>query len=228
MISQSKALIVSDDPEFAQAILARWQLEREVPALTVVSSEVGQSAIPADYDLVVVGPVRLRDSAALLHVLAHSSTTVIAVGWDADARPSVQPVASRLLFLPLQDGWAHALVLLAGEALRCAQAAGRARQAEKEVAASQGDARLGRYVLQMRHGFNDVLTSVLGNAELLLLRAEEYSPQAREQLKTIHTMALRLNEMMQRFSSLVVEAELAETRSQGETEAVSATVASQS
>jgi len=37
-------------------------------------------------------------------------------------------------------------------------------------------------------------------------------------LKTIHTMALRINEIMQRFSSLASEMREAETPSQAETE----------
>jgi len=57
---------------------------------------------------------------------------------------------------------------------------------------------------------------------LLLLEPGELSAQSLAQLKTIHTMALRINEIMQRFSSLASEMREAETSSQAETEEASA------
>jgi len=66
---------------------------------------------------------------------------------------------------------------------------------------------------------NNAMTSLLGHAELLLLEPGELSAQSLAQLKTIHTMALRINEIMQRFSSLASELEEAETPSHAETEA---------
>jgi hypothetical protein len=64
----------------------------------------------------------------------------------------------------------------------------------------------------------------LGNAELLLLEPGELSAQSLAQLKTIHTMALRINEIVQRFSSLASEMREAETSSQAETEEASASL----
>jgi hypothetical protein len=60
---------------------------------------------------------------------------------------------------------------------------------------------------------------MLGNAELLLLEPGQLSSQSLAQIKTIHSMALRINEIMQRFSSLASEMREAETTSQAETEA---------
>ena len=57
---------------------------------------------------------------------------------------------------------------------------------------------------------NNALTAVLGNAELLMLDGEGLSPQVREQVETIQSMALRLHEMMQRFSSLEAELNMEE------------------
>jgi hypothetical protein len=65
---------------------------------------------------------------------------------------------------------------------------------------------------------NNALTSLLGNAELLLLEPGQLSTQSLSQIKTIHTMALRINEIMQRFSSLASEMRVVETPSQAETE----------
>ena len=61
------------------------------------------------------------------------------------------------------------------------------------------------------------MTSLLGNAELLLLEPGELSAQSLAQIKTIHTMALRINEIMQRFSSIASEMREVETPSHAET-----------
>jgi len=84
------------------------------------------------------------------------------------------------------------------------------------------EAALGRYMLDMRHSFNNALTSVLGNSELLLLEPGALSAPTRDQVETIHTMALRLCEVMQRFSSLENEMCFSEEESHSETSEVPA------
>jgi len=73
-------------------------------------------------------------------------------------------------------------------------------------------------MLDMKHSVNNALTSMLGNAELLLLEPGQLSAQSLAQIKTMHSMALRINEVMQRFSSLASEMQEAENASQAETE----------
>jgi hypothetical protein len=46
---------------------------------------------------------------------------------------------------------------------------------------------------------------VLGNSDLLLLEPGSLSAQTRAQIETIRNMALRIHEIMQRFSSLEKE-----------------------
>jgi hypothetical protein len=70
----------------------------------------------------------------------------------------------------------------------------------------------------MKHSMNNALTSMLGNAELLLLEPGQLSTQSLAQIKTIHSMAMRIHEIMSRFSSLATEMAEAENASQGETE----------
>jgi signal transduction histidine kinase len=74
-------------------------------------------------------------------------------------------------------------------------------------------------MLEMKHSINNALTSILGNAELLLLEPGQLTAQSLQQIKTVQHMSLRLNEIMQRFSSLASEIRDAETPSQPETEA---------
>jgi hypothetical protein len=73
-------------------------------------------------------------------------------------------------------------------------------------------------MLEMRPGINNALTSAIGNADLLLLEPGQLSPGCREQIRTIHAMALRLNEVVQRFSSLAAELRAGEKESQAETD----------
>jgi signal transduction histidine kinase len=124
----------------------------------------------------------------------------------------------RLVHVPLREDWAQTLLLVAGESLRRVEAARLARQAERAAAKNENHATLGRYMLEMKHSVNNALTSMLGNAELLLLEPGQLSSQSLAQIKTIHSMALRINEVMQRFSSLASEMQEAENASQAETE----------
>lgn len=58
---------------------------------------------------------------------------------------------------------------------------------------------------------------LLGNADLILLSEEPLPDHCRENVRTIHTMALRLNEIVQRLSSIENEMELSEGKSHLET-----------
>src|SRR5216684_6669737 len=130
----------------------------------------------------------------------------------------------KLLHVPLREDWTQVVLLLAGESLRRTEALKLARQAERHAAQYANQATLGRYMYDMKHNVNNALTSLLGNAELLLLEPGELSAQSLAQIKTIHTMALRINEVMQRFSSLNSEMREVETASQGETSDTAAPV----
>jgi signal transduction histidine kinase len=77
----------------------------------------------------------------------------------------------------------------------------------------QRQASLGRYMLEVRHNFNNALTAVLGNSDLILLDAPELSPAMRAQVETIRNMGMRMNEIMHRFSSLQKEMELMDQQS---------------
>jgi signal transduction histidine kinase len=114
-----------------------------------------------------------------------------------------------------------ALVLLATECLKRVDLTERVRRAEQSALASSRGAALGRYMLEVRHDLNNSLTSVLGNAELLLLDADSLPASARDQLQTIHEMALQMHEIMQRASSVAAEARTAENPSQDETKKLS-------
>ena len=221
-MSHSSVLIVSDDTEFARTVAARWQAERRVPEITLTTSDVWQSSAAEGYNLVVVGPVRDNKISAILTAL-NSIPTSAAVYVSAEAK-NVSHLAAEhphVLIIPRDDGWIGTLILVAGEALRRTAAIARAQRAERISAEAQRNAVLGRYMLDMRPSVNNALTSVLGNADLLLLEPGQIHPDAREQIRTIHTMALRLHEIMQRFSSVAAEMRAGEKESQAETNSAS-------
>ena len=100
--------------------------------------------------------------------------------------------------------WPAMAGLIGREILRRRQAESHVREAEKLCAAAQSEAILGRYMLEMRTNVNNALTTVLGNAELLVLEPG-LPATVLAQADTIRNMALRLHEVFQRFSSLEKE-----------------------
>jgi len=219
---QLSVLIISDDTEFARTVAARWQAERHVPEITLVTSDVWHPASAAKYELVILGPVRAGMSSAILTSLdAFPATAVVYINDDAKQTSALLAEHPHLLIVSRHDGWTGTLILISNEALRRVEAVSRAQRAERLAFDSQNYGTLGRYMLEMRPGVYNALTSILGNADLLLLEPGQMSAECREQVRTIHTMALRLNEIMQRFSSLAAEMRAGEKDSQGETEPLS-------
>ncbi len=225
-MSQPTVLIISDEAEFSRMVVNRWQMERTVPGFTVMSSQLCAGAITAAYDTAIIGGVVADQMKAILAALIPASRPVIFVAGDSAVAKSVREAHPRVLVLRNHEGWVDALVLLASECLRRVEAQLRAEKSESKAQAQEREATLGRYMGEMRHGLNNALTSVLGNAELLLLEPGAMSPQMRDQVSTIHTMALRIHEIVQRFSSLEMEMNFVEKESHGETKSRSQLFAS--
>jgi hypothetical protein len=101
--------------------------------------------------------------------------------------------------------------------LRRRAAETRARESELTSLTQKRFGILGRSLLEARPGMVNALTSLLGNADLILLSQEPLPDHCRENVRTIHTMALRLNEIVQRLSSIENEMELSEGKSHLET-----------
>ncbi|HXE90295.1 MAG TPA: histidine kinase dimerization/phospho-acceptor domain-containing protein [Terriglobales bacterium] len=216
-MSHSSVLIISDDVEFAHTIMGRWQVERNVPAFTLMSSDSWCEKHAGDYALGILGQVRGNRASVMLGMLDSSPIPTIYVAADGSRAAALRSSHSRLHIVSAYDGWADFVVQLGGEILRRVDADSRAREAEQEAAAAKRNAMLGRYMLEMRHGLNNALTSILGHAELMLLEPGTLSGHERDQLETIHSMAVRLHEIMQRFTSLETELKFAEKKSQPET-----------
>jgi signal transduction histidine kinase len=218
-VRSASVLILTDEPEFARLLTACWQAERHAPGITVLSSELWKEHEAAVHDLVVVGPVLEGKLPGVLRSFEPTAAVILCVPADSRDFGQLRSRYPRLVHIPLREDWAQTLLLVAGESLRRAEALRLAKQAERRAAKNEHQATLGRYMVDMKHSVNNALTSMLGNAELLLLEPGQLSSQSLAQIKTIHSMALRINEIMQRFSSLASEMREAETASQAETEA---------
>jgi len=204
-VNQPTVVIVSDDPEFSGAISSRWQQERGAPVFTLVSGDLCSGLSPETFDLAIVGNVRNDLQFSVIKTLEQSGKPVLIV----QSEGSVGEKHPRLLALQRHEGWLETLVLLASEVLRRTEALARLRRAEQTNSVLERQAALGRYVIDMRHNLNNALTSILGNSELLLLDSNLLSGQPRAQVETIRNMALRMNEILQRFSSLEKELNVA-------------------
>ncbi len=198
-------VIISDEEEFSVAITARWLVERNVPALSVKGSD-SCGLLQEDFDLAIVGGLQLEALGPLLESLRSTGKPVIHVSRLNGHSPKLPGVVS----LPEILAWPELLVTVATQILERDRAAADLSRLRESNAQMEHQAALGRYMLEVRHNLNNALTSVLGNSELMLLDPATLSPALRPQLETIHNMTLRMNEIMQRFSSLQKEMQLVE------------------
>jgi signal transduction histidine kinase len=213
----TNVLILTDDGEFARLLAACWQVERHLPGISVLTSDLWNAEEPVMSDLMVIGPLKDGRLAGVLRSISPSTAVILCGLSDGTELGLLRKGYPRLLQVPLREDWTQVILLVAGESLRRTEALRLAQVAEQRASQSANQAVLGRYMLDMKHSVNNAMTSLLGNAELLLLEPGELSSQSLAQIKTIHTMALRINEIMQRFSSLASEMRDAETSSQAET-----------
>jgi len=204
------ALIISDDAEFSAAITGRWQSERTVPTFTLMSSDVCLGFDPESFHLAIVGGLRPQALSVVLEALGAAGKRVLFVSEDVRELEKVRDRWPGFAALRQQENWLDTVVLVAAEAIQRCLAETHARRAERASAHLRAQATLGCYVLEMRHSLNNALTSVLGNSELLLLEPGSLSAPARAQIETIRNMSLRMHEILQRFSSLEKELNVAE------------------
>jgi signal transduction histidine kinase len=208
-VSQSSVLIIADQSGFGRDLVAHWQLERDVPAFTVMSSDLWVAGPAKHCDLAIVDGRQLAETrlALILDASERSNVPTVCVLANEARFQSVRSQFPRVMPIKHNEEWLGTVVVLGGEVLRRGSAGN--LNGDHFGAATQAHAALGKFMLESRHAFNNALTSVLGNAELLMLENGNLPADMREQVETIHAMALRLHEMMQRFSSLEIEMQFA-------------------
>jgi hypothetical protein len=219
----STVLIISNDAEFSHAVTARWQSEPNLPTFTLMSGDLCPGLDSEGFDVAVVGGLTTNALPPIIKALEACGKPVIFI--CNGGQPLTAPVNGKCRFMTLaqDDGsWLDAVVHIVSESLRATEASARIQRLAQTNSQLVRDAALGRYILEMRHGLNNALTSVLGNSELLLLEPESLAPLAppvRSQIDTIHNMALRIHEILQRFSSLEKELNVAQKQAAKEVKA---------
>lgn len=211
-----KLLVISDQGGFSRDVIARWQMQPELPEFTALSSDLWHAAPSSAFDMALVGDIRPGRCAEVLSRLNRGLAPSLYVTAPSEPVHVIRRDYSRVIVVPRHDAWLDTVVLLAEEVLKRAEISTHIERIEQTARAHEMYAALGRYMVEMRHSFNNALTSVLGNAELLLLERAALSPGMREQLETLHMMTLRMHEMMQRFTSLELELQCAERSGNGE------------
>jgi signal transduction histidine kinase len=204
----------------AEALRANFDLAIVGCETTGVSTRVATDGLTKEHvgtDALVCpaerSPASLSKQQALrskLRELEKAARPIFAVAPDQEALRILRRDFPRVLAIAFHENWADTLVFLAVETLRRIDAVKRAERAEQLNLVLRRNATLGQYVIDMRHSLNNALTSVLGNAELLLLEPGAFSADLRSQLDTIRHMSLRMHEIIQRFSSLEKELTFAE------------------
>jgi signal transduction histidine kinase len=203
-VNHPTVLIIADDVEFSRSITARWQMERHVPTFTLLRGDLWPCSVD-NFAVAIVGPLRRELLSVVLEPLHSTQQPLFCVCDDAPTVHLVRGRWPRTSVLRRDENWLNILIVAAAEAVLRAGAEARARAAEETCAILERQAMLGRYIVDMRHGLNNALTSLLGNSDLLLIEPGSLSAQARAQIETIRNMTLRIHEVLQRFSSLEKE-----------------------
>lgn len=218
-MERATVAIITDDTTFANALTRRWLIEREIPAFVLLRGDSGlRKAL--DFDLAVlvrVNPEKLDEAIDSLKATGKPAILVAAARGQSACGPN-------LTVLPEVPEWPELVVVLTQQILQRDQAKDELARLQEINAELQREASLGRYMLEVRHNLNNALTSVLGNSDLILLDSEQLSPSLRSQVETIRNMAMRMNEILQRFSSLQKEMQLMEQQSTLKARATSAGV----
>ena len=222
-MNRPTVLILASDPAFSREITANWPQDHAPhsngPEFIVLDEGFSRDLKGSNYDLAIADAssddkndeksedTRKCLNKALKQSLAAAGKPAIVI--HSDPALDFYNNHGAVLELRREPGlWPSIAGLVGREILRRVQAESCAREAEKICAAAQAEATLGRYMVEMRTNVNNALTTVLGNAELLVLEPG-LPATVLAQADTIRNMALRLHEVFQRFSSIEKELSVA-------------------
>jgi signal transduction histidine kinase len=198
-VNRATVLVLSSDPAFARQVTANWPAGAEPPDFVLLKEDL---ELQHDtYDLAIADGS--TNTELMAEALISAGKPAILV--HSDSFISRCRTQGAVLLLHRQAGsWAAIVGILGREILLRCQAERRTLDAEHLRAAVEAEATLGRYMVEMRHTVSNALTSVLGNAELLL-HEPGLPAGVLAQADTVRNMALRLHEVFQRFASIEKE-----------------------
>ena len=199
-VERPRILIVSDEAQFSSALEDRWRGEPR-PAFSFVTPDELDHLAAEDFELAVVA-LSEPGRAPGLRRLGQSAVPIVEITAGEERK-----IPGAMRIPPVED-WPELTETLAGLVIDRERSR---RQTEALVAANrelEDQATLWRHMLDMRVNLNNALTSILGNAELMLASTESAAARLHEQLTTIRNMGMRIHEILQRFSSLENEMRL--------------------
>jgi len=203
-MNRRTVVIVTDEPGFSAAVTRRWLNEKNVPSFILAESDCRGEFEAGNFDLAVVGGVAAEVLGSVLETLKSTGKPVVHISRLSGRAPR------DVISIAEVQGWPDLLIPVAHQILEHARTEAELARLQEKTAQLEHQAVLGRYMLEVRHNLNNALTSILGNSDLILLDAPGLPATQRSQVETIHNMAMRLNEIMQRFSSLQKEMQLVE------------------
>jgi len=203
MINRPTVLILSSDPAFSRDLTEAWPTGSEAPEFVLLEADHCRELQRDTYDLAIAEAVNPEKHSILKHALSRTGKPAIVI--HSNTAAGVCAIQGPIIDLQrASHSWPAMPALLGREILRRLQAESSAAESDRLHAVADAEATLGRYMAEMYSSVNNALTSVLGNAELLLLEPGLPAPVL-AQADTIRNMALRLHEVFQRFSSLEKE-----------------------
>jgi signal transduction histidine kinase len=203
---KSAVLILCDDSAFSAALQSCWSSRPDAPVFQKTDSRTWKESRAQEAGLVVVAFVAAAVRDLALQACAAAGTPAVIAVTETRVVDEIRSRHPQALVIRQHGSGCEELVAMAAATLRLEQAYARAERAESLLAELRPLAEVGRFVLESRHQINNTLSSVLGNSELLLMEPKTLGSQAREQIRSIHKMSLRLYELVQRMGEVETDA----------------------
>jgi hypothetical protein len=211
-------LILASDPAFAREVTAHWPqapAHSDGPEFVVLDEGFARGLEGSHYDLAIADASSVEKKNDKRKLPNKTLNKGLKLALAAAGRPAIvihsdpsrefYNIHGAVIDLRRELGlWPAIAGLLGREILRRDQAELSARTADKARAAAENEAVLGRYMVEMRTNINNALTTVLGNAELLV-HEPGLPVSVQMQADAIRSMAMRLHEIFCRFSSIEKE-----------------------
>src|SRR3981081_1820361 len=89
-LDQPTALIISDDVAFARRVTARWQMERSVPAFTLLSGDLWPRFAVDIFDAAIVGELLLDVLSVFLDPLHSTVQPIFCICQDTNTAQLVR------------------------------------------------------------------------------------------------------------------------------------------
>jgi hypothetical protein len=116
-VSQPSVLIISDEPEFASTMMARWQTERSVPTFLLMTTPAWSESLVASCDLAVIAGVK-KVVAPLFKKVDEAGKPAILLAPGGLDLQRVRSQYPRFMLVREHEGWVDVVVARAAPSRR--------------------------------------------------------------------------------------------------------------